>query len=246
MLTLLTWHIHVIIIGFEVTPNPILKVWFCLCAPPFFGYNNQNMFILRRGGIHPIFGLYVRGDALMKNYTLASFDSYPSTSHLRSEKRFQVTENLYTLSTTTPLHSSSIGNWRLLNRAVHSSLNSTRMHFYMPLAIVKHFNLESLFYIKNTNEEIKYLQEEPHNFTLTSVMEKHSPRLVEPEPVLEGLANAQQETTTFVNTCFRCYDTFEMYNFSLSRLGIEYLVHPDLCADVLVQHSHVEEFLKLQ
>ena len=47
----------------------------------------------KRGGEHPIFGVYVGGDPLTSNYQLMSPDSYSSTSQFRSEKGFQVAES---------------------------------------------------------------------------------------------------------------------------------------------------------
>ena len=47
----------------------------------------------KRGGTHPIFGLYVGGDALTTDYALAFPGSYPSTSQPCSEKGLQVAEN---------------------------------------------------------------------------------------------------------------------------------------------------------
>ena len=47
----------------------------------------------RRGGKHPIFGIYVGGDQLTEEYKLASTFSYTSTSQIRSERSLNVAEN---------------------------------------------------------------------------------------------------------------------------------------------------------
>ena len=48
--------------------------------------------IPKRGGKHPIFGLYVGGDVLTSEYKLAYQYTYSSTSQLQSEKGLQVEE----------------------------------------------------------------------------------------------------------------------------------------------------------
>jgi len=45
--------------------------------------------------------------------------------------------------------------------------------------------------------------------------------------------------------CFRCYDAYELCDFSLAQLAIETLFHPDLRAEVVIQHNHVPSFKKL-
>ena len=44
---------------------------------------------------------------------------------------------------------------------------------------------------------------------------------------------------------FKCYDNYEQCDFSLSRLAVESLVHPDLRAEIVVQHNHMDNFKKL-
>merc|ERR1740124_651011 len=59
-----------------------------------------------------------------------------------------------------------------------------------------------------------------------------------------GDANGK-ETSASVAARFRCYDDYELCDFSLSRLAVETLVHPYLRAEVVVQHNHVPSFKKL-
>jgi len=47
---------------------------------------------LRRGGRHPIFGIYVGGDALDTNYELELPFSYTNTSQIRSERSLNIAE----------------------------------------------------------------------------------------------------------------------------------------------------------
>lgn len=50
---------------------------------------------LKRGGRHPIFGIYVRGSALNQEYKLTCAQSYSSTSKLRTEKSINMAETSF-------------------------------------------------------------------------------------------------------------------------------------------------------
>lgn len=49
--------------------------------------------VLKRGGTHPIFGIYVGGSPLYTDYKLTDKNGYSSTSQLRSEKSLNLAEN---------------------------------------------------------------------------------------------------------------------------------------------------------
>ena len=88
---------------------------------------------------------------------------------------------------------------------------------------------------------MRYFPEEPHNFTLASVLAEHQLRFIE----LAAVCNSNgDENPASVAAQFRCYDSYELCNLSLSCLAIGTLVHPDLRADVLVQHNHMPSFKK--
>ena len=91
-------------------------------------------------------------------------------------------------------------------------------------------------------ENTKYLPEEPHNFTLSSVLAERKPRLIERVVINYS---AGDETPESALAWFRCYDQYELCNFSLSCLAIKTLVHPDLRYEVVVQHNHEPLFKKI-
>ena len=66
-----------------------------------------------------------------------------------------------------------------------------------------------------------YLVKNVHLFTIDSVTQEHESRLIEP-PVVNDSSVA--ETSDSIQARFRCYDEFEKYDFSLSRLAIESLI----------------------
>ena len=88
---------------------------------------------------------------------------------------------------------------------------------------------------------MKYLPEDPHTFTLKTVIDEHASRLVEIVEVNDDKGNKTPES---VIARFKCFDKYELCNFSLSRLAVESLIHPDLHAEVVVKYSHMKNLKK--
>jgi len=108
--------------------------------------------------------------------------------------------------------------------------------------IVERFGLETFFYLPDSDNVMRYLPEEPHKLTLASVLAEHQSRVTEPAAVWDDKGD---ETPASVAAQFKCYNPYELCDFSLSRLAIETLVHPDLRAEVVVQYNHIPSFKKL-
>ena len=198
----------------------------------------------KRGGTHPIFGLYMGGDALDTSYKFVSGSSvYSSTSQLRSEKGLQVAESSLhnQRNNTTSLKFNGKLDVTSGETATLTELNMDS--FIHSIAdVVERFGLENLFYLPGPDGTMKYLPEEPHNFTLTGVLDEHKSRLAEPNVELDENG---VETVESASARHRCYDEYEKCDFSLSRLAVDSLVHPDLRAEVITQHGHVPNFKKL-
>ena len=188
--------------------------------------------LLKRGGRHPIFGIYVGGAPLDNQYELSHTDTYASTSQLRNEKQLSVAE--------TSLHNQRNNTTTLkfngnMDVKESNTASLTEMNLDMFLRnvgdIVERFGLEPFFYLPNSSGAMKYLPEDSHTFTLTSVLDKHKSRLSEPTPVLDS---SGVEEPTSVAARFKCFDDYERCDFSLSRLAVESLVHPDLRAEIVI------------
>jgi len=108
--------------------------------------------------------------------------------------------------------------------------------------IVERFGLETFFYLPDSDNVMRYLPEEPHNFTLASVLVEHQYRVTEPAAVCDDKGD---ETPASVSTRFKYYDLYELSEFSLSRLAIETLVRTNLRAELVVQHNHMLSFKKI-
>ena len=200
---------------------------------------------VKRGGKHPIFGTYVGGAALDSAYKLTTKFSYSSTSQLRTEKSLNVAE--------TSLHSQK-GSTTLLKfngkldvtEENTASLTELNLEGFLRSVgeVVERFGLETFFYLPDSAGIMKYLPEDPHTFTLALVLTEHESRCSEPAPIMGGVDN-NTETPASIIDRFKCYDDYEMCDWSLSRLAIEALVHPDLRAEVVVQFNHTDSFKKL-
>ena len=100
----------------------------------------------KRGGTHPIFGVYVRGSALDKGYNLTSPHSYSSTYQLRTVKSLNMAEkSLYSQrGDTTSLKFNG-----KLDVAEGNTASLTKLNVEGFLrgveAIVKRFGLEAFF-----------------------------------------------------------------------------------------------------
>lgn len=194
----------------------------------------------RRGGKHPIFGIYVGGDRLTEEYKLASAFSYSSTSQIRSEKSLNVAEivlHAQRSSTTTLKFNGKL-------EATSENQSTLNMEGYLRAVeeMVERFGLQTFFYIMDSLKKMKYLPKESHSFTLEEVQAGHEGRMVEPSPALDSSNN---ETDVSKLARFRCYDIYEMCDIALSRLTIEGLTHPDLRAQVVVQYDEQMNFKRL-
>jgi len=173
-------------------------------------------FKLNRSGVVLILSLdfYVGGDSLTSEYKLSSLNSYSSTSRIRSKRSLNIAE--------TPLHAFWVSTTSLkfnskldVTEGDPSTLSELNMDSFLRSVadIIEHFGLENFFYLPDSDKNMKYFPEGPHNFTLSSVLAEHQSRLVEPECVDD--ANGT-ETTASVTARFRCYDDYKLCDFSLS------------------------------
>ena len=73
--------------------------------------------------------------------------------------------------------------------------------------MMERFGLQKFFYLPDSLGVMKYLSEEPHNFTLEDVLKEHEDFLFEPSVVSDP--NTSDETPQFIINCFKCYDLYE-------------------------------------
>jgi len=171
----------------------------------------QELELNQSGGTHPIFGVYVGGDSLMSEYKLLSSNSYFSTSQIRSKRSFNIIEtSLHALwvSTTSLKFNGKLD----VTEGDPSTLSELNMESFLQSVadIIEHSGLETFFYLPDSDKNMRYSPEEPHNFTLLSVLAEHQPRLVEPECIND--ANGS-ETTASVTARFRWTTNYATFPF---------------------------------
>ena len=108
----------------------------------------------RRGGKHPIFGIYVGGDRLTETYELASSFSYSGTSQIRSERSLNVAEtSLHTqrANATTPKFNGKLE----VSSDNQSTLTELSMEGYLHAVeeIVERFGLQTFFYLMDSSKK---------------------------------------------------------------------------------------------
>ena len=78
--------------------------------------------------------------------------------------------------------------------------------------IIKWVGLENFFYLPDSDGNMKYLPEDSYNFTLASILVEYKIRRVEPGVINDSAGN---ETPDSVLARFRCYDQYELCDFSI-------------------------------
>jgi len=204
--------------------------------------NNHILPVIKRGGMHPIFDIFVEGLPLTPEYALSTSNGYSGTSQLRSKKSLNLAENsLYSQrnDTTTLKFNGKMG-----VKENTASLSELNLEGFLRAVgdTVECFGPDKFFYLPNSSGTMQYLPEDSHTFSLTSVLDEHTSRLVEPPPVMD---NTGSETQASIIAWHKYYNIYELCNVSPSRLSIEALVHPELCAEIVVQFNHMPKFKRL-
>jgi hypothetical protein len=196
----------------------------------------------KRGGTNPIFGTYVGGSPLNKEYQLTkTVNNFKASSQLRTPK------NLATLEST--LNTSLLDSTSLkFNGSLDTTSSTTEMNKEQFITAVrrcvKKFGFQSLFTMPSADKgSMVCLTDHPHSFSLDQVMKEFNDRNVpEPAPILDGSNN---ETDESIVNRFKCYDDYESYDISLSRLVLETLTHPVLRETIETRYDHLDDFLDL-
>ena len=130
----------------------------------------------QKRGTHPIFGFYVGGNILENLYSLTSSDTYWSTSQLCSEKGLQVAEISLHSQRNDTMSMKFNGKLEVTSNTSGVSLTEINMELFLRSVadVVELFGLENFFYAMDTDVIMKYLPEEPRNFTLAAVIKEHN------------------------------------------------------------------------
>ena len=192
---------------------------------------------MRRGGKHPILGYYAGGCPINDNYELSRTNPFKYTSQLRSVKQLSSNETRL-IDDRASVTSMKFDGSLELNESSPSTEMNKEQFFQAVSDNVNFYGLQTFFYLP-FDRKMTYLVKNVHLFTMDSVTQEHESRLIEPPVIYDS---AGTETADSVQARFRCYDEFEKYDFSLSRLAIESLITLRLREAISVRFSHIDDF----
>ena len=174
---------------------------------------------MRRGRKHPILGHYAGGCPIDDNYKLSKVNPFKYTSQLRTVKQLSNNETRLIDDCASVSSMKFDGNLEL-NESLPSTEMNKEQFFQAVSNNINFYGLQTFFYLP-FDGKMRYLVKNIHLFTIDSVTQEHESRLIKPFVI-----NDSNGTETFASTQarFRCYDEFEKYDFSLSRLAIKSLI----------------------
>ena len=174
---------------------------------------------LKRGAEHPIFGYYVGGCPINEEYKLSRPNPFKYTSQLRNVKQLSNNETKLIDNRSSTSTMKFDGNLELTESSPSTEMNKDQF-FEAVSDHVNLFGLHTFFYLPFEGKMMNLIKN-VHLFTIDSVTAEHESRIDEPAIIQDSSGT---ETIDSAQARFRCYDEFEKYDFSLSRLAIESLI----------------------
>ena len=156
----------------------------------------------KRGGIHPIYGIYLGGAPLDLNYKLEINNSFHHVSQIRNVKQANTNESALISHMEDSTKIKFKGNMEL------TACNSSEFDkdgFLRDLKErVKYYGLHIFFYVKD-DAKMKYLLDNPHDFTFEQVKKDYEDRLDKPSKVeVSGAETDEPKKARFI-----AYDEYE-------------------------------------
>lgn len=191
----------------------------------------------RRGGIHPIFGLFMGGSDLDDDYKLKSQAPYKLTTQLRNPKQSGSSEQSLMDARTDATKLKFHGK---LETSADCTTEYDKEEFLTALREqVNYYGLQNFYAMPDEDGKMRNLIVDSHLFDLESVKDEYESRLLRPTPVLD--AN-QQETPDSIQARFKTYDEYERYDWALSQLVIESLISTPFRETIKTRFSHYDDF----
>ena len=195
----------------------------------------------RRGGVHPLAGIYNGGSAIDKNYALVSPAlSFKFATQLRTEEQLSSNE------TTLLSQQDNTQYLKFKGKLDMASVGASELDKHQFMTKVKknmrYYGLHTWFYLPDNDGVMRFLLEDVHLFTFDQVMTEFKSRLTEPAAIV---ANTGVETASSQKRRSRCYDCYELWDMAISRLAVESLVGIELRDKISVRYSHVDDFVDL-
>jgi len=192
----------------------------------------------RRGGKHPIYGIFIGGSDLDDSYRLTGTRHYKFTAQRRGPKVINSIEQALLNTIASKDADKFDGN---LDKTSSSTKNEIdKATFIKQLKKRVRLHGQQTFYSVMYQSELLSLFDHYHKFTVEEVISQHEYRCDEPVPDIDP--NTNLETPESQQLRFEAYDDFEFDDFGLSRLVVESLLSSSLLERILTRFGNDPEF----
>ena len=200
----------------------------------------------KRGGMHPIYELFMGGSELTDDYTLKSTTPYKLTTQLRNSKQSSPSKRILISARQNASSVSFKGN---LETPDNYTNEYDKDGFVTALEEqVAFYGLHNLFSIPDSNGLMHSLVQDCHLFDLKGVIAELNSRMQMPSAVflldVDG-NDTTTETPESISARLRAYDEYEKYDIAFSRLVIEALISHTYRETVKTRFSHHTDFTEL-
>ena len=156
----------------------------------------------RRGGSHPIYGIYLGGSPLDTNYNLTATHPFHHISQVCSPKQSNTNESTLITAMEDTTKPKFTGN---LDLTTSSATKYDKDSFIRAVKEkVKYCGLHNFFYT-HTGTTMKYLLDNPHDFTFDNVHNNYKACVVEPAKVMDT-TDSTVKTPASIAACHKAYN----------------------------------------
>ena len=199
-----------------------------------------------RGGLHPIYGLFMGGSDLNDDYTLKTKLPYKFTTQLRNSKQSSSSEHMLMKRRSDATAITFKGNLEVSDTCIteydkESYLTALKEQ-------VGFYGLHSLFSMPDSSGKMHSLVDDAHLFSLSQVRDEYDTRMLQPSAVFEVDSSGENTTTETDTSIFnrnKVFDEYERYDIALSRLIVESLLSPSYRETIKTRFSHHDSFEEL-
>jgi hypothetical protein len=191
----------------------------------------------KRGGMHPIYGAFVGGGTMGKDYRLVN-PRFRCVSQLRTVKQLLSTQNALEQARDNVSDIKFHGNLEI-EESKHATELDKRTFIDKVDLLMKTYGFQNFFYLQGPDGTMQSLLTHPHLFTLEDVIKEHRKRDGDHLPILDDAGN---ETPESVLSGHSKYDDYELMDCSLSRLAVQSVIGRALQDDIKTRYSHLADF----
>ena len=192
----------------------------------------------RRGGVHPIYGVFIGGGELDNTYNLAGTRHYKYTAQRRSAKVVNSIEQALLKAIDAKDIDKFNGNLEITPSSSTNEIDKET--FVKQLRKKVRLHGQQSFFTITYQGQVLSLFDHYHKLTVEDVIDQYELRCDEPDPIVDP--TTQVETDASKQLRFEAYDDYEFDDFGLSRLVVESLISPDLMERISTKFSNDDDY----